>query len=67
MGSSRGWYIRVSVLSESFLRFCYIIGLIESKTTDTHPLPIENLDDVRGYATSDLWEKHPTKDYLWRM
>ncbi|KAG6888349.1 hypothetical protein C0995_009042 [Termitomyces sp. Mi166 len=36
-------------------------------TTNTHSLPIENLPDVRGYATSDLWEPHPTKDYLWKI
>ncbi|KAF8054252.1 putative aminoadipate reductase [Lyophyllum atratum] len=36
-------------------------------TTETHSLPIENLEDVRGYATSDLWEPHPTKDYLWKV
>ncbi|KNZ74034.1 Linear gramicidin synthase subunit D [Termitomyces sp. J132] len=36
-------------------------------TTDTHSLPIENLPDVRGYATSDLWEPHPTKDHLWKI
>jgi hypothetical protein len=22
---------------------------------------------VGGYATSDLWERHPTKENLWRM
>ena len=37
------------------------------KTTDKHHLPIENLEDVRGYATSDIFERHPTKDYLWKM
>ena len=37
------------------------------KTTDKHHLSIENLDDVRGYATSDIFERHPTKDYLWKM
>ncbi|KAG6810396.1 putative NRPS-like protein biosynthetic cluster [Tricholoma furcatifolium] len=36
-------------------------------TTETHSLPVENLPDVRGYATSDLWEPHPTKDYLWKI
>ncbi|KAG6852048.1 hypothetical protein C0991_003596 [Blastosporella zonata] len=36
-------------------------------TTETHSLPIENLPDVRGYATSDLWEPHPTKEYLWKI
>lgn len=28
---------------------------------------IENLPDVKGYATSDLWERHPTKNHLWKM
>ncbi|PPR05125.1 hypothetical protein CVT24_010381 [Panaeolus cyanescens] len=36
-------------------------------TTDTHPLSIENLEGERGYATSDLFERHPTKDYLWKI
>ncbi|KAJ6534661.1 putative aminoadipate reductase [Mycena vulgaris] len=36
-------------------------------TTDTHSLPVENLPDVRGYATADLWVRHPTKDYLWKL
>ncbi|KAG6834086.1 hypothetical protein H0H93_012056, partial [Arthromyces matolae] len=38
-----------------------------AKTNENHSLPIENLPDVRGYATSDLWEPHPTKDYLWKI
>ena len=37
------------------------------KTTDKHHLPIENIEGVRGYATSDICERHPTKDYLWKM
>ncbi|KAG6892282.1 nonribosomal peptide synthetase [Termitomyces sp. T159_Od127] len=36
-------------------------------TTDRHSLPVENLPDVRGYATSDLFERHPTKPYLWKI
>ncbi|KAG6900035.1 putative secondary metabolism biosynthetic enzyme, partial [Termitomyces sp. T159_Od127] len=36
-------------------------------TTERHSLPIENLPDVRGYATSDLFEPHPTKPYLWKI
>ncbi|KAJ6534650.1 putative aminoadipate reductase [Mycena vulgaris] len=36
-------------------------------TTDTHSLPVENLPDVRGYATADLWVRHPSKDYLWKL
>jgi hypothetical protein len=34
-------------------------------TTDTFGLAVENLPDVAGYATKDLWLKHPIKD-LWR-
>ncbi|KAF8899601.1 hypothetical protein CPB84DRAFT_1847624 [Gymnopilus junonius] len=36
-------------------------------TTETHSLPVENLPDVRGYATNDLFEPHPTKKHLWRI
>ncbi|KAG6867616.1 hypothetical protein C0993_000497 [Termitomyces sp. T159_Od127] len=36
-------------------------------TTERHSLPVENLPDVRGYATSDLFEPHPTKLYLWKI
>jgi hypothetical protein len=32
-----------------------------------HVVSVENLPDVRGYATQDLWEPHPTKPGLWRM
>ncbi|KAG5721421.1 Linear gramicidin synthase subunit D [Termitomyces sp. T112] len=44
-------------------------GMFECQflTTDTHSLPVENLSDVRGYATSDLWKPHPTKDHLWKI
>ena len=38
----------------------------ENQTTDNYPLAVENLPDVKGYATSDLWVKHPTKN-LWKM
>ncbi|KAF8816011.1 putative aminoadipate reductase [Phlegmacium glaucopus] len=37
------------------------------RTCNTHVLSIENLPDIRGYATSDLFVKHPTKDYLWKI
>lgn len=30
-------------------------------------MAVENLLDTRGYATSDLFVRHPTKDYLWKM
>ncbi|KAF8219495.1 putative aminoadipate reductase [Tricholoma matsutake] len=36
-------------------------------TNETHVPSIENLPDVRGYATADLWTRHPTKDYLWKI
>ena len=29
-------------------------------------MAIENIPDVKGYATSDLFMKHPTKN-LWKM
>jgi hypothetical protein len=37
------------------------------QTTPNHQPSIENLEDTRGYATSDLFEKHPSKAGLWRM
>ncbi|KAH9939474.1 hypothetical protein B0H21DRAFT_780597 [Amylocystis lapponica] len=36
-------------------------------TTSKHIPNVENLDDVRGYATSDICEQHPTKPFLWRF
>ena len=38
-----------------------------AQTCDGHQPAIENIPDVRGYATSDLFEPHPTKKNLWRM
>ncbi|TFK53343.1 putative aminoadipate reductase [Heliocybe sulcata] len=35
--------------------------------SDIHPLLVHNLPDVPGYATSDLFEKHPTKEGLWKI
>jgi acyl-CoA synthetase (AMP-forming)/AMP-acid ligase II len=34
---------------------------------EKHVVHVENLPDVRGYATQDLWVPHPTKEGLWRM
>ncbi|KAJ7612097.1 putative aminoadipate reductase [Roridomyces roridus] len=31
-----------------------------------HPM-VENLDDVSGYATSDLFVNHPEKKHLWKI
>ncbi|TCD65529.1 putative PKS/NRPS-like protein biosynthetic cluster [Steccherinum ochraceum] len=36
-------------------------------TCATHHPAIENLEDVAGYATSDLWIPHPTKQGLWKI
>ncbi|KAF8215639.1 hypothetical protein K438DRAFT_1926187 [Mycena galopus ATCC 62051] len=33
----------------------------------TQKLAVENLPDVKGYATNDLFERHPTKSDLWRI
>ncbi|KIJ62359.1 hypothetical protein HYDPIDRAFT_114895 [Hydnomerulius pinastri MD-312] len=35
-------------------------------TTETNQMAVENLPDVKGYATADLFVKHPTKD-MWRI
>ncbi|KAI0337721.1 acetyl-CoA synthetase-like protein [Trametopsis cervina] len=36
-------------------------------TCDAHQPAIENLPDTKGYATSDLFEPHPTKKGLWKI
>ncbi|EIW76897.1 acetyl-CoA synthetase-like protein [Coniophora puteana RWD-64-598 SS2] len=36
-------------------------------TSDTFRPSVENLPDVRGYATSDVFAKHPTKEGFWRI
>ncbi|KAJ6617595.1 hypothetical protein B0H10DRAFT_2033150 [Mycena sp. CBHHK59/15] len=36
-------------------------------TSEKHTISVENLDDVKGYATSDLWVNHPEKRHLWRI
>ncbi|KAJ7073093.1 putative aminoadipate reductase [Mycena amicta] len=35
--------------------------------SDGHHLCVENLADVPGYATSDLWVPHPEKPHLWKI
>ncbi|KIJ59318.1 hypothetical protein HYDPIDRAFT_118655 [Hydnomerulius pinastri MD-312] len=35
-------------------------------TTETNQMAVENLPDVKGYATADVWAKHPTKE-MWRI
>jgi hypothetical protein len=43
-------------------------GLYELQllASDTQALGHENLPDVRGYATQDLWIKHPHRKNLWK-
>ncbi|KAF8901178.1 acetyl-CoA synthetase-like protein [Gymnopilus junonius] len=36
-------------------------------TTETHQPSVENIDDVKGYASSDLWVCHPTKSHAWKI
>ncbi|KAJ7056386.1 putative aminoadipate reductase [Mycena amicta] len=36
-------------------------------TVPTHQPAVENLPDVKGYATKDLFERHPTKPHLYRI
>ncbi|KAF9463989.1 putative nonribosomal peptide synthetase [Collybia nuda] len=36
-------------------------------TSDAYHPGVENLEDLRGYATSDLFEKHPTEPNHWRI
>ncbi|KAF7289315.1 General substrate transporter [Mycena indigotica] len=36
-------------------------------TTSNHQPSVENLDGVKGFATSDLFMQHPTKKHLWKM
>ncbi|KAJ3758360.1 acetyl-CoA synthetase-like protein [Lentinula raphanica] len=33
----------------------------------THALAVENMSNPRGYATSDLFVPHPTKEHLWKV
>ncbi|KAJ6558269.1 acetyl-CoA synthetase-like protein [Mycena capillaripes] len=33
----------------------------------THQVSVENLPDVKGYSTKDLFERHPTKPDLYRI
>ncbi|KAJ7488848.1 putative aminoadipate reductase [Mycena latifolia] len=34
---------------------------------ETHQVSVENLPDVKGYSTKDLFERHPTKPDLFRI
>jgi hypothetical protein len=50
----------------SLLAIMYVL-MPSRQTCDTHRLAVENLPDVKGYATSDLWAPHPTKPDLWKL
>ncbi|KAF8896177.1 hypothetical protein BD779DRAFT_1608500 [Infundibulicybe gibba] len=36
-------------------------------SVDTHQPSVENIPDVKGYATADIWQRHPTKSHLWKI
>ncbi|KAJ3503559.1 hypothetical protein NLJ89_g8377 [Agrocybe chaxingu] len=36
-------------------------------TCETHQVSVENLPDVKGYSSNDLWIPHPTKKYFWKI
>ena len=36
------------------------------QTTENRQMAVENLPDVKGYATANLFVKHPIKD-MWKM
>jgi len=40
---------------------------ISLQTTSAYQVSVENLPDVKGYATSDVFIKHPTIEGLWKM
>ncbi|KZT20031.1 putative nonribosomal peptide synthetase [Neolentinus lepideus HHB14362 ss-1] len=40
---------------------------LDMLSTPTHHLAKLNLQDVEGYATSDVFVKHPSKDGLWKV
>jgi hypothetical protein len=35
--------------------------------TEKHALSVENLPDVAGYSTKDLFAPHPTEEGWWKM
>ncbi|KAF9060960.1 hypothetical protein BDP27DRAFT_1370089 [Rhodocollybia butyracea] len=36
-------------------------------TSEKHHIAVENLPDIPGYSTSDLFEPHPTIPHLWKI
>jgi hypothetical protein len=32
-----------------------------------HTAMVDNLDDIKGYVTSDLCVNHPQKKHLWKL
>lgn len=53
-------------MTQTFSSRGMVSNLIQ-QTCDTHKPAVENILDVRGYATNDLFIPHPTKKGLWRM
>lgn len=44
-----------------------LIHYIREKTCETHQVSVENLPDVKGYATSDAFIQHPAIQGLYKM
>ena len=44
-----------------------LIHFTHEKTCETHQVSVENLPDVKGYATSDAFIQHPTIQGLYKM
>jgi hypothetical protein len=62
-------YVRLPPFSVQSLKVqriltCHTIDAPQD--TATYHLSVQNLPNA-GYATSDLFKRHPTKDYLWKL
>ena len=71
LGPSRGRLVRASIPGKYPIQIISCLvwkSLMDmAQTCETHQPAVENLDDVRGYSTRDLYEPHSTKKGLWRM
>lgn len=63
--SVKYWY--VCLLSIGELKGDPVGFVCVGQTSPTHQLSVENLPDVKGYATGDVFIKHPTIEGFWKM
>lgn len=69
VGPSRGWKLRAAIpgtFVPCYRSFTCAHHEYWQRSENYFPA-IENLPDVRGYATNDLFIPHPTKKGLWKM